>query len=55
MTKETTARAKAGRGYNLAYFAQKHRISLGLARALLERYADDRVALNAAARELRKT
>jgi len=42
------------RGYAVAYFAQKHRISLPFARALIEQYGDDREALNEAAKYIRK-
>lgn len=41
-------------GYAPAYFAQKHRMSLRMARALIEQYADDRPALNQAAQHIRK-
>jgi hypothetical protein len=43
------------RGYNVEYFAQKHRISIRLARALIEQFGDDRIALNTAAKNLRRT
>ena len=42
------------KGYSAAYFAQKHRISLPIARALIEQFGDDRAALNEAARQSRK-
>jgi hypothetical protein len=42
------------KGYSATYFAQKHRISLPIARALIEQYGDDREALNEAARHIRK-
>jgi len=37
------------KGYSAAYFAQKHGISLPIARALIEQFGDDRDALNEAA------
>jgi hypothetical protein len=48
---ETATKKK---GYALAYFAQKHRISLPMARALIEQFGDDRTALNRAAQNIRK-
>ena len=42
------------KGYKVAYFAQKHRISLPIARALIEQFGDDREALNQAAQHIRK-
>jgi predicted N-acyltransferase len=42
------------KGYEPAYFAQKHRISLPIARALIEQFGDDREALNQAAQYIRK-
>jgi len=44
----------AKKGYAVAYFAQKHRISLRIARALIEQFGDDREALNEAAKHIRK-
>lgn len=46
--------AENNKGYAVAYFAQKHRISLPIARALIEQYGDDRKALNEAAKHIRK-
>jgi len=43
------------KGYSLAYFAQKHRISIPMARALIEHFGDDRDALNHAADLIRRT
>ena len=42
------------KGYSPAYFAQKHRISLPIARALIDQFGDDRAALNQAAQHIRK-
>jgi hypothetical protein len=42
------------RGYSPEYFAQKHRISLPIARALIEQFGEDREALNQAAQHIRK-
>ena len=42
------------RGYSPEYFAQKHRISLPIARALIEQFGEDREALNQAAKHIRK-
>lgn len=44
----------AKKGYTPAYFAQKHRISLRIARALIDQFGADRDALNEAARHIRK-
>lgn len=46
--------AKKKKGYSPAYFAQKHRISLPMARALIAQFGDDREALNQAAQYIRK-
>jgi len=57
MTDQGAAGDKKGarmKGYAVAYFAQKHRISLSFARALIEQYGDDRKALNEAAKHIRK-
>jgi len=54
---DTDARRPEGlkkKGYSPAYFAQKHRISLPIARALIEQFGDDRDALNQAAQYIRK-
>ena len=42
------------KGYSPAYFAQKHRISLPMARALIEQFGDDRNALNEAVQYIRR-
>ena len=42
------------RGYSPEYFAQKHRISRPIARALIEQFGEDREALNQAAQHIRK-
>jgi len=42
------------KGYAPAYFAQKHRISLRIARALIKQFGNDRAALNEAAQYIRK-
>ena len=42
------------KGYSPEYFAQKHRISLPMARALIAQFGDDREALNQAAHHIRK-
>ena len=47
-------KSPAKKGYAVAYFAQKHRISLPIARALIEQFGDDREALNQAAQHIRK-
>jgi len=46
--------AAKNKGYTVDYFAQKHRISLPIARALIEQFGDDREALNEAAKHIRK-
>ena len=46
--------AKKKKGYSPAYFAQKHRISLPMARALIEQFGDDRNALNEAVQYIRR-
>ena len=40
-------------GYEVRYFALKHNISLGQARALIERIGNNRKKLNAAASKLK--
>jgi hypothetical protein len=40
-------------GYEVNYFAHKHQISLGQARALIERIGGNRKKLNAAASKLK--
>ena len=40
-------------GYEIRYFALKHNISLGQARALIERIGNNRTKLNAAASKLK--
>jgi hypothetical protein len=40
-------------GYEVTYFANKHQISLGQARALIERIGGNRKKLNAAASKLK--
>jgi hypothetical protein len=41
-------------GYEVAYFATKHNITLAKARALIERIGNNRAKLNAAAAKLKK-
>jgi len=44
----------AGQGYEVNYFARKHRITAEQARNLIERIGNDREKLNAAAAKLKK-
>ena len=50
---EAGSKGAVKKGYAVAYFAQKHRISLPIARALIEQFGDDRDALNEAAKLFR--
>lgn len=47
------SRVAAGQGYELGYFARKHKISREDARKLIERVGNDREKLNAAAEKLK--
>lgn len=51
---DSKSRGPKKKGYSPAYFSQKHRISLPIARALIEQFGDDRDALNQAAQHIRK-
>ena len=47
------SRVAAGQGYELGYFARKHKISREDARKLIDRVGNDREKLNAAAEKLK--
>jgi uncharacterized protein DUF3606 len=47
------SRIAGGQGYELGYFARKHKISREEARSLIQRIGNDRVKLNAAAERLK--
>lgn len=47
------SRVAGGQGYELGYFARKHKISREEARSLIQRIGNDRVKLNAAAERLK--
>lgn len=54
-TKKTASdrrQVSAGEGYEVKYFAAKHKITVAQARDLIERVRSDRVKLNAAASKL---
>jgi hypothetical protein len=46
-------RVSAGEGYEVKYFAHKHRISMDQARKLIAEIGGDRTKLNAAAQKLK--
>jgi len=48
-TSNSESRTYAGQGYDVTYFARKHRISKPQARELLRKYGRDRDKLNQAA------
>jgi hypothetical protein len=52
--KADRARVARNEGYEVAYFATKHNITLAKARALIERIGNNRAKLNAAAAKLKK-
>jgi hypothetical protein len=56
MAKSGNAKAEGAKkkGYSPEYFAQKHRISLPIARALIAQFGDDRAALNEAVQYIRR-
>ena len=47
------ARVAGGEGYEVAYFADKHGITIEEARALIEQHGNDRATLDAAAAKLK--
>ena len=47
------SRVAGGQGYELGYFARKHKISRQEARSIIERIGNDREKLNAAAERLK--
>jgi len=53
MVSNSSSRTYSGQGYEVTYFARKHRISRQQARMLIRKYGHDRDTLNAAAVELR--
>ncbi len=50
----SSSRTYAGQGYDVTYFARKHRISKQEARELLRKYGHDRDKLNDAAMKLKE-
>lgn len=52
--KQDRARVAGGEGYEVKYFASKHRITAQQARDLIDRVGNDREKLNAAAGKLKK-
>lgn len=55
MVSTSTSRTYSGQGYDVTYFARKHRISKPQARELIRKYGHDRDRLNQAAIELKST
>lgn len=55
MASTSTSRTYAGQGYDVTYFARKHRISKPQARELIRKYGHDRDRLNQAAIELKSS
>ena len=55
MASNSESRTYAGLGYEVTYFARKHRISRREAREIIRKYGHDRETLNAAAKELKNT
>lgn len=51
----SSSRTYSGLGYDLTYFARKHRISKPQARELLRKFGHDRNTLNDEAMRLRQT
>jgi hypothetical protein len=47
------AKAAAGQGYEVDYFAKKHGISAEQARSLIKQHGNDREKLDAAARRMK--
>ena len=54
MPSSSTSRTYSGVGYDVTYFARKHRISKPQARELIRKHGHDRDRLNAAAIALRE-
>ena len=48
----STSRTYSGQGYDVTYFARKHRISKPQARELMRKFGHDRDSLNEAAKAL---
>ncbi len=53
MASTSSSRTYSGQGYEVTYFARKHRITRQQARMLIRKYGHDRDTLNAAAKELK--
>jgi len=49
MASNSDSRTYSGQGYDVTYFARKHRISRQQARVLIRKHGHDRDTLNAAA------
>lgn len=54
MPTSSASRTYSGIGYDITYFARKHRISKPQARELIRKYGHDRDTLNAAAIALKE-